>query len=165
MFLKIVKSANKTDYIYVVESYRDDNGSINHRYLFSLGKLKDFISTPIFKKLAQKALALDQGFDMGVADLSCLSEGEVLKYGHFVIKRLWDKFNLDEMLGNKINTARKRRFNISNAVFYMVCKHILEPDSKLGMYESQDKRQMETLMAHGLTPEEAVDIIVKGILN
>jgi Fe-S cluster assembly scaffold protein SufB len=30
---------------------------------------------------------------------------------------------------------------------------------------SVDKRQMETLMAHGLTPEEAIDIIVKGILR
>ncbi len=30
---------------------------------------------------------------------------------------------------------------------------------------SVDKRQMETLMAHGLTPEEAVDVIVKGILK
>jgi Fe-S cluster assembly scaffold protein SufB len=30
---------------------------------------------------------------------------------------------------------------------------------------SVDKRQMETLMAHGLTPEEAVDVIVKGILQ
>jgi Fe-S cluster assembly scaffold protein SufB len=30
---------------------------------------------------------------------------------------------------------------------------------------SVDKKQMETLMAHGLTPEEAVDIIVKGILK
>ncbi|MBU4319611.1 MAG: SufD family Fe-S cluster assembly protein [Thermodesulfovibrionales bacterium] len=30
---------------------------------------------------------------------------------------------------------------------------------------SVDKRQMETLMAHGLTPEEAVDLIVKGILK
>jgi Fe-S cluster assembly scaffold protein SufB len=30
---------------------------------------------------------------------------------------------------------------------------------------SVDKRQMETLMAHGLSPEEAVDIIVKGILG
>jgi Fe-S cluster assembly scaffold protein SufB len=29
---------------------------------------------------------------------------------------------------------------------------------------SVDKRQLETLMAHGLTPEESVDIIVKGIL-
>jgi hypothetical protein len=30
---------------------------------------------------------------------------------------------------------------------------------------SVDKRQMETLMAHGLSPEEAVDLIVKGILR
>lgn len=28
-----------------------------------------------------------------------------------------------------------------------------------------DQRQMETLMAHGLTPDEAVDVIVKGILR
>ncbi|GER92351.1 hypothetical protein A45J_0066 [hot springs metagenome] len=87
MFLKIVKSANKTDYIYVVESYRDDDGNINHKYLFSLGRLKDFISTPMFKKLAQKALALDSNLNTGSIDLSCLSDGEVLKYGHFVIKR------------------------------------------------------------------------------
>ncbi len=30
---------------------------------------------------------------------------------------------------------------------------------------SVDRRQMETLMAHGLTPEEAVDVIIKGILR
>lgn len=30
---------------------------------------------------------------------------------------------------------------------------------------SVDKKQIETLMAHGLTPEEAVDVIVKGILH
>jgi Fe-S cluster assembly scaffold protein SufB len=30
---------------------------------------------------------------------------------------------------------------------------------------SVDKRQMGTLMAHGLTPNEAVEMIVKGILR
>ncbi|NTV48783.1 MAG: FeS assembly protein SufBD [Geobacteraceae bacterium] len=30
---------------------------------------------------------------------------------------------------------------------------------------SVDKHQLETLMAHGLTPEEAVDVIVKGMLG
>jgi Fe-S cluster assembly scaffold protein SufB len=30
---------------------------------------------------------------------------------------------------------------------------------------SVDKKQLETLIAHGLTPEEAVDVIVKGILR
>ena len=28
-----------------------------------------------------------------------------------------------------------------------------------------DRRQMETLMAHGLSPDDAVDVIVKGILR
>jgi len=74
MFLKITKSADKTDYIYVVESYRDDKGRVRHRYLFSLGKLKDFISTSVFKKLAQKALALDSSFNKEGVELSCLSE-------------------------------------------------------------------------------------------
>lgn len=30
---------------------------------------------------------------------------------------------------------------------------------------SVDKRQLETLMSHGLSPEKAVDIIVKGLLT
>jgi len=30
---------------------------------------------------------------------------------------------------------------------------------------SVDKKQLETLMAHGLSPEEAVDVIVRGILK
>lgn len=34
-----------------------------------------------------------------------------------------------------------------------------------GGHGSVGKRQMETLMVHGLAPEEAVDVIVKGILR
>ena len=120
MFLKIVKSANKTDYIYVVESYRDDDGNINHKYLFSLGKLKDFISTPMFKKLAQKAIESDSRFNLQGINLSYLSEGEVLKYGHFAIKRLWDKFNLDEFFHDKLHKPKRRKIDIADAVFYMV---------------------------------------------
>ena len=30
---------------------------------------------------------------------------------------------------------------------------------------SVDKKRLETLMAHGLTPEEAVDVIVEGVLR
>jgi len=30
---------------------------------------------------------------------------------------------------------------------------------------SVDKKQLETLMAHRLSPEEAVDVIVRGILK
>ena len=29
----------------------------------------------------------------------------------------------------------------------------------------KDRRQMETLMAHGLSPDQAVDVIVRGVLR
>ena len=56
MFLKIVRSAQNIDYVYVVEGYRDDIGRIRHKYLFSLGRLDDFLNTEALKKLTKRAL-------------------------------------------------------------------------------------------------------------
>ncbi len=45
--------------------------------------------------------------------------------------------------------------------------HVTHPGAKVtheAAIGSVDQRQLETLMAHGLTPEEAVEVIVKGIL-
>ena len=56
MFLKIVRSGLKVNYVYVVEAYRNERGKVSHRYLFSLGKLEDILSSPGFKKLAKLAL-------------------------------------------------------------------------------------------------------------
>ncbi|WP_460177705.1 hypothetical protein [Thermodesulfovibrio hydrogeniphilus] len=35
MFLKVVKSAQGIPYVYVVEGYRDDDGKVKHKYLFT----------------------------------------------------------------------------------------------------------------------------------
>jgi hypothetical protein len=46
--------------------------------------------------------------------------------------------------------------------------HVTHPGAKVtheAAIGSVDQRQLETLMAHGLTPEEAVEVIVKGILT
>lgn len=46
--------------------------------------------------------------------------------------------------------------------------HVTHPLAKVtheAAIGSVDKKQLETLMAHGLSPEEAVDMIVKGILR
>ena len=51
-------------------------------------------------------------------------------------------------------------------VIPMAC--VTNPQAKVtheAAISSVDRHQMETLMAHGLTPEEAVDVIVKGILG
>jgi len=54
-----------------------------------------------------------------------------------VLKHLWDMYGLDEFFSRFRN--KRRKFDISKVVFYMACKHILEPQSKLGMYESYAK--------------------------
>jgi Fe-S cluster assembly scaffold protein SufB len=54
---------------------------------------------------------------------------------------------------------------IAKAVPIVNVTHPLAKVTHEAAIGSVDRRQMETLMAHGLTPEEAVDVIVKGILK
>lgn len=54
---------------------------------------------------------------------------------------------------------------VAKAVPIVSVTHSLAKVTHEAAIGSVDKRQMETLMAHGLTPEEAVDVIVKGILK
>mgnify|MGYP000142963534 CR=1 FL=1 len=131
MFLKVVRSAQNIDYVYVVEGYRDQSGRIRHKYLFSLGRLEDFLNTESFKKLAKRALgeSTEKQFD-----LTKISEGKILNYGHCLIKKLWDRFHFDEFFIR----VSKKRFNLSQAVFYMTSRHMILSDSKLGMYESRE---------------------------
>ncbi len=133
MFLKIVKSSQGIPYIYVAEGYRDSNGRVRHKYLFSLGKLDNFINTPIFKKLA----SMVSGKDIkGEGIISNISEGELRRYGHLVLKKVWDLFKLDEYF-SQIRVKGKRNFDLEKVVFYMVSRQAMESDSKLGMYESK----------------------------
>lgn len=132
MFLKVVRSAQNIDYLYVVEGYRDPSGRIRHKYLFSLGKLEDFLSTSSFRKLAKRALG--GGDPQRRFELSSISEGRVVYFGHYLIKRLWDRFDFDRFF----NLVRaKGRFNIARAVFYEVSRHMMLNDSKVGMYQSR----------------------------
>jgi len=131
MFLKIVRSAQNIDYVYVVEGYRDDTGRIRHKYLFSLGRLDDFLNTESFKKLAKRALI--EGKEC--FDFTKISEGRVLNYGHCLIKKLWDKFQFDEFFKK---VGKRKQFNLSQAVFYMTARHMISADSKLGIYESRE---------------------------
>jgi Fe-S cluster assembly scaffold protein SufB len=54
---------------------------------------------------------------------------------------------------------------VARAVPTVQVNHPLAKVTHEAAIGSVDKRQLETLMAHGLTPEEATDVIVKGILR
>ncbi|UCE72773.1 MAG: SufD family Fe-S cluster assembly protein [Nitrospiraceae bacterium] len=54
---------------------------------------------------------------------------------------------------------------VANAVPIVTVSNPLAKVTHEAAIGSVDKKQMETLMAHGLSPEEAVDVIVKGVLK
>jgi Fe-S cluster assembly scaffold protein SufB len=54
---------------------------------------------------------------------------------------------------------------VAQAVPIVSVSHPLAKVTHEAAIGSVDKRQLETLMAHGLSPEEAVDVIVMGILK
>ncbi len=78
MFLKVVPSAQNIDYACVVEGYRDTSHRTKQRYLFSLGKLEDFLNTSSFRKLAKRALARES---KKAIELNKISEGKLLIMG------------------------------------------------------------------------------------
>ncbi len=54
---------------------------------------------------------------------------------------------------------------VARAIPIVNVSHALAKVTHEAAIGSVDKRQLETLMAHGLSPEEAVDVIVMGILK
>lgn len=54
---------------------------------------------------------------------------------------------------------------VAQAIPIVKVSHPLAKVTHEASIGSVDKRQLETLMAHGLTPEEAVNVIVRGILK
>ena len=54
---------------------------------------------------------------------------------------------------------------VARAIPIVKVSHPLAKVTHEAAIGSVDKRQLETLMAHGLTPEEAVDVIVRGVLK
>ncbi|WP_439950934.1 IS1634 family transposase [Thermodesulfovibrio aggregans] len=108
------------------------SGKTRHRYLFSLGRLEDFLNTESFKKLAKRAL----GQEEQKLELRKISEGRILNYGHCLIKKLWDRLSLDEFFNS---VTENKRADIAKAVFYMTTRHMISSDSKLGMYETKQE--------------------------
>lgn len=54
---------------------------------------------------------------------------------------------------------------IAKAIPIVNVSHPLAKVTHEAAIGSIDKKQLETLMAHGLTPEQAVDVVVKGVLK
>jgi len=136
MFIKITKSG-KYEYVQIVRSYRED-GATRHEVLLNLGRKDEMENNPMFQRLAQR-----------LGELSCLhqaqkglevtSEAVIRNWGYLVYRRLWQSLALDQCL-NEIRKSHPRlRFDLSETSFLMALQHLLEPRSKLGTFEHQER--------------------------
>jgi transposase len=134
MFVKITKSGNYK-YCQVVESFKQA-GVTRHTVLFNLGRLDIIANSPNFANFARRLLALSKAETS--ASIEEISEAEVTNWGYIVYKKIWNEFGLDKIL-NIIGSKTKISYNLSDTSFLMAISHLLNPSSKLAVYNNQDR--------------------------
>ncbi|GFN21973.1 IS1634 family transposase [Thermanaeromonas sp. C210] len=134
MFIKITKSRDH-QYVQLVRSYRE-NGVVKHKVLLNLGRLDEIENNPSFQRLGKRLLELSKARE--VTSLANFSEAQIKNWGYVVYRKIWNQFELPELL-KEISAKHKVQFSLSDASFLMVVQHLLEPRSKLGTYNHQQR--------------------------
>jgi len=134
MFIEITRSG-KYQYAQLVQSYRKE-GATKHKVLLNLGRLDQIENNPSFQNLARRLVELSRAKE--VANLSNISEAEIVNWGYVVYKKIWQQLGIDQTL-RRVAATGKTQFDLSNACFLMAVQHLLEPRSKLGTYNHQQR--------------------------
>jgi len=94
-------------------------------------------NNPSFQRLALKLVELSKAKLPGF-DFYDISEAEVVNWGYLVYRKLWKQFGLDKIFDQLIFN-RKIQFSLNQACFLMALQHLLDPRSKPGTYQKQDR--------------------------
>ena len=75
---------------------------------------------------------------MSPLSLDSISEAEISNWGYIAYKKIWEAFSLDKILAT-ITSGTKIKFDLSKTCLLMAVSHLLNPSSKLSVYNNQDK--------------------------
>jgi len=135
MFVKKIRSKNFT-YVSLVESYRE-HGMVKHRTIAKLGRLDDLRQRDQINKIAQSLSHLGGGKPISV--LNDIEELERANWGaEKIIRALWNKFDLNNLF-EEISQNSNIQYDLSECVFLEVLSRLVEPVSKLELYNTQNK--------------------------
>jgi transposase len=135
MFLAKTKKIYKGklhNYAYIVENYREA-GKIKRRIIASLGELSQREIDNIMRglnSLKEKPSSLES---LSVSHENVFSYGDV-----FLLNEVWKKIGIGEIITENLS-GRRVKFDVSASAFLMVANRCIEPDSKLKVWEWQDK--------------------------
>ena len=156
MFIKI-SAKNNIKYASLVSSYRED-GKVKHRQLLNLGRLELVENNDSLYRLGLKLIEL--ATRKKAAMLSKDSYANILNYGYFAYKKLWDGFGLPDIL-NKKEVAGNIDFSLNDSVFFMGITHLLNPSSKLYAYNRQKRYyDLNEVKLHNIY--RSLDILAKN---
>jgi len=136
MFLREIKTKGKT-YLNIIESYWKD-GKPRHRSIASLGRLDNLQNTKQLRKIALGLLRYCKENHTPLDLTTCEETQRKIWGAPVVIKKIWDKFKLDELF-TKLIGSRKIKFDVFSSIFLMVIDRLLSPQSKLQSYEKQGR--------------------------
>jgi len=136
MFLREIKTKGKT-YLNIIESYWED-GKPRHKSIASLERLDNLQNTKQLRKIALGLLRYCKENNTHLDITTCEETQRKIWGAPVVIKKIWDKFKLDELF-TKLIGSRKIKFDVFSSIFLMVIDRLLSPQSKLQSYEKQGR--------------------------
>jgi transposase len=129
IFLRTVKNNEGKQYLRIVESYRE-NGKTKQKIIANLGRV-DLISVKEAENIIKK-LEVIFGIKEGLKIAEIEEEPEKKNYGiKAIVDRLFKKYDME---GFFKNIDEKTRFDVQELLKVMVMNRILEPKSKLGIF-------------------------------
>ncbi len=133
MYVRTVKNNQGKEYLRIVESYRE-NGKNKQKIIANLGRI-DTISRKEVENIVDK---LVQIYDIkGYVNLNNVEEAPDKKnYGiKVIVDRLFERYEMDKFF-EKMD--KKIRFDVEDLLKIMVMNRIIEPKSKLGIFNDLD---------------------------
>lgn len=141
MFIKVIKrrkDRNVYKYAQIVEGYRE-KGKVKHKVIAYLGRLTDKEIDSLIKglnKLKAKPYSL-KPLD--------LKHRRIYSYGDlFLLSNLWKRLKIDKIIEKALKTF-KVEFNVATSAFLMIANRCIDPDSKLGVFEWQNRIYLEDM--------------------
>ena len=133
MYVRTVKNNQGKEYLRIVESYRE-NGKNKQKIIANLGRI-DTISRKEVENIVDK---LVQIYDIkGYVNLNSVEEAPDKKnYGiKVIVDKLFERYEMDKFF-EKMD--KKTRFDVEDLLKIMVMNRIIEPKSKLGIFNDLD---------------------------
>ena len=122
-----------------MKNYRE-NGKVKQKLVASLGRL-DNLSINEAENIASKLVEIVKSKKKLVEKnkIEEIEELDRLNYGYIAYKSVWNRFKFDEILNEIIKDRNiKYKDKFKNIVFSLVIDRLLNPKSKLAMFNNKD---------------------------